>query len=210
MTQGYSTRRDHDLAAEDAVRLGGRLDLLAPQELTEAQRQIYDLISSEHMPKAEKSGYVGQLPDGRVIGLYNVLLYSPELTMGLGAWMDGLSRSNLADEVREVVILAVGAMWRSEYQLYAHAAIARQIGLSDKMIDAIKEEREPDGISADAVVAYRFTCSLLSQRRVDDDLYAQAVAAFTIPGIAALVHLIGLYQTVSALLNCFQVPAPSN
>lgn len=42
--------------------------------------------------------------------------------------------TSLDARVRQVVILAVGAVWKADYQLYAHAAVARKAGLSDRII----------------------------------------------------------------------------
>lgn len=188
--------------------LGGRLGLLAVEELSEIQRQIYDVMASEHIPKAVEAGYIGQLPDGRMVGLYNVLLAFPELSSGIRPWMEAQAACGLSDEVREVVILAVGAKWQSEYQIYAHTAVARHIGLCDETVASILQGRQPTGVSMEAAVGYRLASSLVNEHRVPDALYADAVRLFTISEIAAIVHLVGLYMTVSALLNCFNVPAP--
>ena len=39
--------------------------------------------------------------------------------------------------MRQVVILAVGSVWRAEYELYAHAAVAANAGLAGDIIQAL-------------------------------------------------------------------------
>jgi hypothetical protein len=39
--------------------------------------------------------------------------------------------SMLSKRLREVVIIAVGAVWHAEYELYAQMAAARKLGFSD-------------------------------------------------------------------------------
>ncbi len=44
------------------------------------------------------------------------------------------NNTSLNQRVRQVVILAVGAVWKSSYELYAHAAAARKAGISEDAI----------------------------------------------------------------------------
>jgi 4-carboxymuconolactone decarboxylase len=50
--------------------------------------------------------------------------------------------------VRQVVILAVGAVWRSAYELYAHSAAARTAGLPDQVVRALTAGQRPGELSA--------------------------------------------------------------
>jgi hypothetical protein len=76
--------------------------------------------------------------------------------------------------ISQVVILTVGAVWKSPYELYAHSAEARQAGLPDGVIEALVAGQLPAQLSDDEKLAARFAQQLTAERRVDAALYAEA------------------------------------
>ena len=110
--------------------------------------------------------------------------------------------------MRQVVVLAVGAVWRSAYELYAHSAVARSVGLPDQVVQALAAGQMPSELSAAEQAAWRFTHQLTTQRQVEQPVYDQAHAVFGAQGITDMLFLIGAYQTVSGMLNAFEIPAP--
>ena len=189
--------------------LGGRLSLLAPADLNDEQRQLYDAMTHTILPEAKRGGFVAQLDDGRFIGPFNALLRVPALAAGFGQWTAKIAQAGLSEEVRQVVILAVGAVWAAGYEIYAHVAAAREEGVAQAAIDDILRKAEPAEVSAEALIAYRLTIGIVEERSVTQDLYDEAIAAFAIEGLLAILSLIGQYQFVSSALTCFEVPSPA-
>ena len=68
--------------------------------------------------------------------------------------------------------------------------------------------RESTAATWDAAVGHRFVDELVRTHRVSDDTYAAAEAALGRDGGLDTVHLTGMYLSVSALLNAFEIPAP--
>jgi len=131
------------------------------------------------------------------------------LSTTLHTWIRQLVSSVLSERIRQTVILTVGAAWSAEYEIAAHTSPARAAGLFDQAIEAILAgDRSPE-LPADASVAYRTTRALLSDHAVSDDLYDEAASVLGESGLMALLCLIGQYETISAILTCFQVPIPS-
>ncbi|WP_406430887.1 carboxymuconolactone decarboxylase family protein [Streptomyces sp. NBC_00631] len=190
--------------------LGGRLPLLPPDALDEAQRALRDRLQATRARSAEEAGYAACLPDGRFIGPFNALLRTPHIARPLLEWAQALTRAGIPADVREVVILTVAAHWRAEYALYAHTAAAEQAGLPDQAIASLLHGEAPRGLRTDTDLAHRLAAALVRDHHVADDLYDEAVAAFGTDTLIALVNLVGHYLSTSALLACFQVPAPSS
>ena len=189
--------------------LGGRLALLRTANLSIAQRELYDYLVDTKLRQFTTAGITGQLEDGRLIGPFNPFLYSPSAGRAFNGWMDAQSSSTfLTPKASQVVILTVGAVWQSQYELYAHTAAARKAGLNESVVGALLAGREPVGVSEELLIAYRFTRELVSKRSVSDSTYDHALAAFTVVGVVDLVNLIGYYLATSAILNAFAVPAP--
>lgn len=191
--------------------LGGRLQLLRPGDLLPAQQELYGYLLATKLRWAEESKFQGQLADGRMIGPFNGFLQTPEMSRAFNDWVDAeAAHTSLAGDVRQVIVLAVGTAWDAAYEIYAHAAVGRQAGLSEATIQSIIAGHEPHDLSPQAAAAYRFTDALARERSVDDALYAATVAALGTQGVADMVNLIGIYLATSALLNAFRIPVPKH
>ena len=193
----------------DARQLGGRLELFDPASLTDAQRAVYDRLSATMVRWADESGFQSTTDGGRLIGPFNPVLLSPGITLAFLDLQEAEQANTSLDErVRQVVILSAGAVWRSPYELYAHAAVARKAGLPDDAIQALASGGLPEALSELETLAARFARELSACHRVDASLYQAAQAAFGPRGLADLTFLIGIYHIVCGLLNAFEIPSP--
>jgi 4-carboxymuconolactone decarboxylase len=189
--------------------LGGRLPLLEPAKLAATQREAYDRINSTMVPWSEAAHFQSKTSDGKLIGPFNPVLYAPEI----GSCFVDLQAAEakytpLSERVRQVVILSVGAVWKADYELYAHSAVALKAGLSEAAIRSLADGRSPEGLSDEERVAQRFVRQLTAEHHVDEALYRAAEAAFTREGLVAMTFLAGCYQVVCSFLNGFEIPAP--
>ena len=189
--------------------LGGRIPLFNPQALTPAQQAAYSHIDKKMVPWAESAGFKAKLADGRLIGPFNTILASPEIGSSfLALQASEQEHTSLSERVRQVVILTVGAVYQSDYERYAHSAVAQKAGLPQDAIHALTQGQATDDLAPEEQVAQRFTKQLTAEHPVDDRLYEEAVSAFGVAGIVDLIFLAGCYYTVSSLLNAFRVPVP--
>ena len=184
--------------------------MLSQAELDEEQQKLYEGLTKTILPEAEESGFTARLTDGRFIGPFNAMLRVPKLSSAMAPWVAQVAHSGMADDVRHVVILAIGAAWAARYEIAAHSSAARRVGVPEAAIDAIIRKQEPSGLTAEANVAYRLTVSLLDHRAVADDLYRESIDTFGEAGVIAILSLIAQYQFVSSLLRCFDVPTPDD
>jgi 4-carboxymuconolactone decarboxylase len=190
--------------------LGGRLPLLDPQSLTDAQHGIYDRIAQKLFPMTDNIGFQSRTADGALIGPFNAALFSPAVGAGFLDFMNAeMTQTSLDVRVRQVVVLAVGAVWGSSYELYAHQMEARQVGLSDEQVAALAAGKIPQDLRDREHLAAQLARQLSAEHHVDNDLYAQAEAAFGSESLVDLTLLIGFYHTICAVLNVFEVPAPT-
>ena len=193
----------------DTTDLGGRLALLDPADLTGEQKDVYERLTRTMVTWADRSGFQSKTEDGRLIGPFNPVLLSPGITPSfLNLQEAEQANTSLDDRVRQVVILTVGAVWNSHYELYAHAAVAAKAGLPDGAIKALASGAVPDELSAAEQLAARFARALSTSHRIEAALYRDAQAAFGLQGLVDIVYLAGCYHIVCGLLNAFEVPAP--
>jgi 4-carboxymuconolactone decarboxylase len=101
----------------------------------------------------------------------------------------------LSERVRQVVILAVGAVWKADYELYAHSAVARKAGLSEAAIRSLASGGLPEDLSDEERLAQRFVRQLTAERRVEEPLYRTAEAAFGREGLVSMTFLAGVTKS---------------
>ena len=192
-------------------KLGGRLPLLDPATLSEAQKNVYDRANLTMVPWAEAAHFQSKTKDGRMIRPFNPVLFAPEMASCFADLQAAEARyTPLSERVRQVVILAVGAVWTADYELYAHSAVARKAGLSEAAIRSLASGGHPEDLSDEERVAQRFVRQLTAEHHVDEPLYRAAEAMFGREGLVAMTFLAGCYQVVCSLLNAFEIPAPAH
>jgi 4-carboxymuconolactone decarboxylase len=159
--------------------LGGRLPLLDPSTLSPAQKETYEHLNKTWIPWANGVPFQSKLEDGRLIGPFNPILFSPAISSSFLALQETEQKNtSLSQRVRQVVILAVGAVWKSNYELYAHAAAARKAGISEDAIRMLTTGGLPDELSDQEKIAQRYARQLSATHHVDADLYIAAERAF--------------------------------
>ena len=188
--------------------LGGRLPLLKPSDLDAIQKEARAGLVASRGADAAAAGFTMELPGGELIGPFNAYLHVPPIFRALRDWMAAIQEYGLPEDVQQVAILTVGAAWRSDYEVYAHAAEARHAGVPDSAIEAILDGVPPIDLSPAADVAHRLALALAVDHAVDDALYAEAQAAFSTEQLIALVTLVGRYMNTAAILAAFRVPVP--
>ena len=151
---------------------------------------------------------MGITADGKLIGPFNTYLYSPITTRFL-QWMQADSKhTSLNKRVHEIVILSTGAVWQSPYELYAHSAVARTVGVPEAAIKALVAGGSSEELTPDEQTAHRFARQLTMDRKVAPELYREAEAAFGRTRVVDMVYLVGMYLLTCALLNDFEISAP--
>ena len=146
---------------------------------------------------------------GGLIGPFNAFVHAP----GVGRHLSGLGgrlrfRTSIERRLSELAIITVGARWKAEFEWWAHAAMAREHGVADAIVDAIGRGAEPPFEADDERTVYAAARQLTTDGRLDQDLYAAAQRLFGDEGMVELVSLCGYYTLISFLLNAFEVPLP--
>ena len=184
-----------------------RLPVLTPDQLSAAQRQVYDTISGD-VQRQKTRRFSMTNDDGTLSGPFNALLFAPEVgdaVQQLGAALR--FRSSLPGHLRELTILMIAQRWRANYEWYAHAPIAAREELGEAVIEAVKAGQTPDA-APDVQTVHRFVSELVETRRVCDETYTQTRALIGEQGLVELISLVGYYSLLAGLLNSFEVAVP--
>ena len=169
-----------------------RLPDLPYEDMDAEQRRVYDAIASG--------------PRGGVAALFMPWLLSPAMAdpaQQLGAFLR--LGSSLPKALSELAILVTARHWDSPFEWAAHAVFARDAGVSDDVIEAVRSRRMPEFEDRTAAIVHAFADELLETRTVADEAYQLAVGAVGEKGVVELVGLIGYYSLVALTLNAFEI-----
>ena len=186
---------------------GPRIPKLEPSSLDDEQRSLYNAIAGGRRAQGPQLFLLADA-DGRLEGPFNAFLLQPRLGSALQALGSSVRYdTGLDDRCREIAILAVAAHWRSDFEWYAHEAVARSVGLGDAELAAVRDGRHAALAGREAVVA-RTVSALVLRGDLDDAEYRQAVEHVGTAGLFELLTLVGYYATLALQLRVFRVPAP--
>ena len=126
------------------------------------------------------------------------------------AMMDYLRRGGVSVPARlaELVILITAREFNAQYAWYSHAGQAREVGLSDEVIEAIRTLRQPAFSKDDEALIYVLTNELLREKAISDATYNRALSLWGEDVVIDLVNLIGCYMMICSNLAAFQVDVP--
>ena len=190
--------------------LGGRLPLYGRKALDPAQKALYDWLMNVAVPWADAADFEARTGTGRLIGPFNPALLTPDIsTAFLDLAVAEQKHTSLSKRSREVIILTVGAVWQAPYELYAHCAVARYVGHSDDAVRTLAQGGLPKDLTDEETVAHRVARALSVEHHLDEALYREAEALLGADGVMETVLLTGIYHIVCAILNAFEIPAPS-
>ena len=171
----------------------------------------YQPVDPETMSEAQKAAHdeIASGPRGAVFGPFTVLLHSPGLAghvQKLGAYLR--FGSPLPGNLREIAVLAAAKFWRAEFEWYAHAPIARDEGISEEAIEAIRSGAEPRFADEAEEAVWRFSVALHETHDVDDASWRRLRELLGQEALTDLIAVAGYYTLVAMMLNLYRVPTP--
>lgn len=173
-----------------------RLDPIPMEQMTKEQRALHDVIA------AQRSG-------GRVRGPFAVLLRTPDIGARVADMVDHmLSDTRVPLTLKELAIITIARHYTAQYEWFVHARRAKEVGLSEGAIDAIRHGRRPDLRDPVEALVYDMTTEMLESDRLSDQTYDQALAALGEEALVELVALIGFYIMIAVFLVSFDVEVP--
>lgn len=103
--------------------------------------------------------------------------------------------------------LLVAVQWRSGYEWQAHERLARDAGLSDDELEALRSGQPPELRDPDEREAVTLVRELLAGA-VPDDAWESATAALGSAAVFELATLVGYYGTLALQMRLFGVDPP--
>ena len=119
--------------------------------------------------------------------------------------------SSLTDNVAELAMLTTARELDCQFIWHAHAAAGRRAGLSDALVDSLRDKQDLPELSAAESAVINYGREFFRTRRVSQPTFDAALAAFGERGLIELTNLMGYYSVLAFNINAFeQLPPPSD
>ena len=148
-------------------------------------------------------------PNGDARGLNGVaaMLNHPVLSKAFLTFNHHVATtSTLSKRIRELLILRIGWLRRSEYEYMQHVVLGKRAGLTDEEIERIQQGPDAAGwdpIDADLVRAVdelnTFAC-------IQDETWGRLSRNFSTEQMMDIVFAVGCYEIMAMVFNSFKVP----
>lgn len=172
-----------------------RIPLPDEETMTADQRRVYDAVVAG--------------PRGTLVGPLRAALHRPDLAeiwQQFGAMLR--YDTSLPTRLSELAILVTARRWNSQLEWHVHAEVARKAGLSETIIECLRNGGAPEFDDPEEADIYEFARELQLSGVVSDDVYAKVHERWGPVGIVELTTLIGYYTLVSMTLNAHHIPLP--
>ncbi len=138
--------------------------------------------------------------------VFRMMAHAPALMPGIMELTGAvLYRAKLDPVLRELVILRVGNLCGSSYEVAQHRKISRAIGLAQEKIDGTARDADPKLYAGNEFLVLRMTEQVVRKVKADDDLFAATVAGLGHELTMELLIIIGLYVMLAQVLENAEV-----
>jgi len=164
-----------------------RIQPLNDAEMNEQQRELTEAF----------------VQNGRLDNVFRTIVVHPELLRRWTPYVKHiLFKSTLSPREREILILRIGYLCRSEYEWAQHVRGGKSAGLSETDIACIMTGR---GLSVKEDLLLQATDDLHERSRISDENWAALARYYDQRQLMDIVFTVGQYNMISMALNSFGV-----
>jgi 4-carboxymuconolactone decarboxylase len=174
-----------------------RFPRLTPEEMTPQQREVAAEIAAG--------------PRGEVRGPFIALLHNPELARRLQKLGEYLRwEGKLPPRLKELAVLVTARRWTCQHEWLIHSKLAVEAGLAAGVVEAIRDGREPTGMSVDERAVLAFCREVHATGRAGEETFLLIKNRFGLDAALELLALNGYYTLMAMVLNTAGLPLPGN
>ena len=117
--------------------------------------------------------------------------------------------STFPKRIQELAILATARALDCPYVWNAHAPAARREGVSDELVDALRDRQPLPEMAPDESAIINFCTEFYRSHRVSSSTFQIAMEQFGAQHLVELTALMGNYAQTAFFLNAFEVELPA-
>ena len=150
-------------------------------------------------------------PRGEVRGPFIALIHNPELARRVQKLGEHLRwEGKLPPRLKELAVLVTARRWTCQHEWVMHSKLALEGGLTPEVVEAIRQGKEPAGMSEEEKAVYTFCREAHATGRVAEEAFLSIKNRFGLDGALELLALNGYYTLMAMVLNTAGLPLPGN
>lgn len=170
-----------------------RLPELKPEEFDEATRKLGERIA--------------QTRGGSINGPWAHMLRNPGLAERAAAYSDYFRDGvSVPRKLGLLGIIMTARHWNAGYVWNAQSPQAKNAGLSDAVIEAIRLKQTPAFADPAEQAVYAMFSELHGTQGISDATYAAAEKALGPTGVVEILNVAGFYSTIASIVRTTGVP----
>ena len=139
----------------------------------------------------------------------SITINSPEMARRRGQLTNYLRyETTFPKRIQELAIITTARCMDCQYVWNAHAPAARSAGISDALVDALRDKRPLPPMTADESAIVNYGMEFFSTRKVTPETFQAALDQFGAQHLVELTALMGHYAQTAFFLNAFAVELP--
>ena len=116
--------------------------------------------------------------------------------------------SDLPQKIQELAMCLTARHMDCQYIWYAHSARGRQEGLSNELIDALRDKKPLPSLPADEDAVVKLATELFTNHRVSPATFQAAIDQFGAQRVTELLTMMGYYTLLAYNANSFEIDIP--
>ncbi|WP_422743473.1 carboxymuconolactone decarboxylase family protein [Mycobacterium sp. WMMD1722] len=182
-----------------------RVPLVKKSEVSPAQQELYDTFVER--VNSNYSSFTTMTSDGALVGPWSVWIQAPRTGLAIDQLLEAIGdMPGLEPTTVQSVILTVGSHFDAAYIMYAHSAVAAEVGVPERHVAALCAGDCPPDLDPKTRVAVGVAKKLLRGGPLPGPVFRHAVDELGKDGFEHLVYLVSQYCLVSMSLNAYDIP----
>lgn len=139
----------------------------------------------------------------------SITINSPEMSRRRGHLTSYLRyETTFPKRIQELAILTTARAMDCQYVWNAHAPAARREGVSDALVDALRDNRTLPAMAADEAAVVNYGTEFYKTHKVTPETFQAALEQFGPQHLVELTALMSNYAQTAFFLNAFEVELP--
>jgi len=140
----------------------------------------------------------------------SVMINSPEMRRRANHLVNYLrNESTLPKKIQELAMLITARAMDCQFIWNAHAARGRREGLSDALVNALRDRQPLPPMPADEAAVVHYGTEFFRTHKVSQVTFQAALDQFGAQGLTELTTLMGYYALLAFNANAFEIDLPA-
>ena len=164
------------------------------------------MLPLEEMPEKTRNMITGGKSQLSVLNINRMMAHAENSVRHFMRFGNSLlTQAKLDACLREIVILRIAKLCNSKYEWYQHEIVARQVGVPEQQIDALRMDQDRSVFNDQELAILRYTEEITTNVKSSEEAFKRLSEFLSHREIVELTLTIGFYNMVAQFLENTEV-----